>query len=135
NKGPKGPKVTTRRVNGEPIDYVPYEHGSGKKWEECNIPPYWKNKHPMDRFNFLRDHNERIYEQRKKDKEIFRIQQEEQKKFEKVVKELEDANKITKAAEGQTKMIGITQILSAMQQSFSDGMNAPELIAWWDWES
>ncbi|MEQ5220421.1 hypothetical protein ABN226_18715, partial [Morganella morganii] len=25
------------------------------------------------------------------------------------------------------------QILSATQQSFSDGMNAAELIAWWDW--
>ncbi|XP_031124338.1 uncharacterized protein LOC116027052 [Ipomoea triloba] len=70
----KEPKPMNRRVNGEPIEYVPYKEGSGKKWEECNIPPFWNKKQPMDRMNFLRDHNERIFKQRKRDEEIFRIQ-------------------------------------------------------------
>ncbi|XP_019172453.1 PREDICTED: glutamic acid-rich protein-like [Ipomoea nil] len=71
-------KVTMDGI-GNFVDFVPYEEGSGKRFEGCNNPIWLKTKDNYTRQNHMSTQNERI---KRANKELWRKHDEERKRKE-----------------------------------------------------
>nr|GMC79856.1 uncharacterized protein LOC109168362 [Ipomoea batatas] len=77
-RGHKGSKVMTLTAKDKEVEYIPYEEGSSKIFEDYNIPPFLKKKSNRYRQNFQWGKNKEIKRvnkaKRKEEEEILEIQ-------------------------------------------------------------
>ncbi|XP_019150662.1 PREDICTED: probable ATP-dependent helicase PF08_0048 [Ipomoea nil] len=120
---------------GNFVDYVPYEEGSGKRFEGCNNPIWLKKKDNHTRQNYMSTQNERIKRQNKelweKHDEEIRRREDEARERERIKNLIEDLSNVTKDSPQNVMHNAAFKVHKESGKSYQEGMNSFELISWW----